>query len=165
MDEWYIGDSVRWGDGFMDAQNWGHGYNEDDDNQNSDYGYNNDYRRSAPQVLNTVKGNCVKSYREPYEKYMELARKEENDDEAVAYYKKAIDYGIDYLDALKRNSLTDNTFPSDKKDLLTAEDLEKCKQMYMRYKLKPTGIFLRSYPQKDDLEEIFKETGNKLELY
>ena len=96
---------------------------------------------------------------------MELARKEEDDNEAVAYYKKAIDYGIDYLDALKRNSLTDNSFPSDKKDLLTADDLEKCKQMYIRYKLKPTGIFLRSYPQKDVLEEIFKKTDNKIELY
>ena len=31
MDEWHIGDPVDWGDGFMDAQNWGHGGDDDDD--------------------------------------------------------------------------------------------------------------------------------------
>ena len=31
MDEWHIGDPVDWGDGFMDAQNWGHGGSDDED--------------------------------------------------------------------------------------------------------------------------------------
>ena len=31
MDEWHIGDPVDWGDGFMDAQNWGHQYDDDED--------------------------------------------------------------------------------------------------------------------------------------
>lgn len=26
MNEWHIGDPVDWGDGWMDAQNWGHGH-------------------------------------------------------------------------------------------------------------------------------------------
>ena len=95
MDEWHIGDPVDWGDGFMDAQNWGHGYNEEDD-QNRNCRYDNDYRRSTPLDSNTVRSNCIRQYREPYEKYMELARNAEDDDEAVAYYKKAIDYGIGY---------------------------------------------------------------------
>ena len=29
MDEWHIGDPVDWGDGFMDAQNWGRGGDEE----------------------------------------------------------------------------------------------------------------------------------------
>ena len=33
MDEWHIGDPVDWGDGWMDAQNWGHG---DDDEEEED---------------------------------------------------------------------------------------------------------------------------------
>ena len=161
MDEWHIGDTVDWGDGFMDAQNWGHGYNEEDD-QNRNCRYDNDYRRSAPLDFNIVRGNCVRQYREPYEKYMELARNAEDDDEAVAYYKKAIDYGIGYLDAMKRNCLTDNSFPSNKKDLLPAYDFAKCTQMHIRYRQKPRGFFQKSHPQEDDLVEIFKKTGNKI---
>ena len=34
MDEWHIGDPVDWGDGWMDAQNWGHGC---DDEEEKDY--------------------------------------------------------------------------------------------------------------------------------
>ena len=33
MDEWNIGDPVDWGDGFMDAQNWGHGNDDDEENE------------------------------------------------------------------------------------------------------------------------------------
>ena len=31
VDEWHIGDPVDWGDGFMDAMNWGHGSDDDDE--------------------------------------------------------------------------------------------------------------------------------------
>lgn len=31
MDEWHIGDPVDWGDGWMDAQNWGRGSDDEDD--------------------------------------------------------------------------------------------------------------------------------------
>ncbi len=31
MDEWHIGDPVDWADGWMDAQNWGHGHDDDED--------------------------------------------------------------------------------------------------------------------------------------
>ena len=29
MNEWHIGDPVDWGDGWMDAQNWGHGHDDE----------------------------------------------------------------------------------------------------------------------------------------
>ena len=31
MDEWHIGDSVDWGDRWVDAQNWGRRYDDEDD--------------------------------------------------------------------------------------------------------------------------------------
>lgn len=37
MDEWHIGDPVDWGDGWMDAQNWGHGQDDDDKKISSSY--------------------------------------------------------------------------------------------------------------------------------
>ena len=41
MDEWHIGDPVDWGDGWMDAQNWGHGYDDEDDDDIEDDDYTN----------------------------------------------------------------------------------------------------------------------------
>ena len=38
MDEWHIGDPVDWGDGFMDAQNWGRGGDGDKDSQDYETG-------------------------------------------------------------------------------------------------------------------------------
>lgn len=35
MDEWHIGDPVDWGDGFMQAENWGHDHDEEDDESQS----------------------------------------------------------------------------------------------------------------------------------
>ena len=34
MDEWHIGDPVDWGDGWMDAQNWGHGHDDEEEGHN-----------------------------------------------------------------------------------------------------------------------------------
>ena len=33
MDEWHIGDPVDWGDGWMDAQNWGRRDSDDEDEE------------------------------------------------------------------------------------------------------------------------------------
>ena len=44
MDEWHIGDPVDWGDGFMDAQNWGHDYDEEE-NQPDDTEINPHYSK------------------------------------------------------------------------------------------------------------------------
>ena len=34
MNEWHIGDPVDWGDGWMDAQNWGHGHDDGKERHN-----------------------------------------------------------------------------------------------------------------------------------
>lgn len=53
MDEWHIGDPVDWGDGWMDAQNWGRSYDDDeekDPNNNetiSQYSERDEYSQKA----------------------------------------------------------------------------------------------------------------------
>lgn len=49
MDEWYIGDSVGWGDGFMDAQNWGRSYGDEKDSNesSSQYSKRDEYSKKA----------------------------------------------------------------------------------------------------------------------
>ena len=50
MDEWHIGDPVDWGDGFMDAQNWGRSYDDDERDSNkssSQYSKRDEYSKRA----------------------------------------------------------------------------------------------------------------------
>ena len=49
MDEWKIGDPVDWGDGWMDAQNWGHGDDEmnPDNIDSTQYCQRDEYSRKA----------------------------------------------------------------------------------------------------------------------
>ena len=50
MDEWHIGDPVDWGDGFMDAQNWGRSYDDDErdsDKSSSQYSKRDEYSKRA----------------------------------------------------------------------------------------------------------------------
>ena len=50
MDEWHIGDPVDWGDGFMDAQNWGRSYDDDkrdSDKSSSQYSKRDEYSKRA----------------------------------------------------------------------------------------------------------------------
>ena len=76
MDEWHIGDPVDWGDGWMDAQNWGHGQDDDDDEK-----YDNSYQNSE------------------YQRYLRKAEecsRRGNHSEAIDYYEKARN-GLDKL--------------------------------------------------------------------
>lgn len=73
MDEWHIGDPVDWGDGWMDAQNWGHGQDDDDKKISSSY---ND-----------------SEYQHYLRKAEECSRRG-NHSEAIDYYEKARN-GID----------------------------------------------------------------------
>ena len=52
MNKWHIGDPVDWGDGWMDAQNWGHGTDEDERGYNnietgSEYSERDEYSQKA----------------------------------------------------------------------------------------------------------------------
>ena len=50
MDEWHIGDPVDWGDGFMDAQNWGRSYDDEERDSNkssSQYSKRDEYSKRA----------------------------------------------------------------------------------------------------------------------
>ena len=161
MDEWHIGDPVDWGDGFMDAQNWGHGYGGDE-SQNRDCGYDDNRRYSPPSFTKSELLLHARSFKNAYKLCMENARKSERDDEAVVHYKRAVDYGISYLEALKKDNLTDESFPTNKQDLLPANDLARCRQMYIKFKRKWGGLFQKSHPRKNDLEEIFEKTGNSI---
>ena len=157
MDEWHIGDPVDWGDGWMDAQNWGHGNGNGDDG-GDDYGYSGPSQRIERNV--DLYANLHKY---PYEKYIDLARKSVDDDEALDYYEKAVYHGSQYIFYLKDLRLVDESFPSDKKDLLSDDDIARCTQMYISYKKKRKGILFKvPLHQELVIKEIFKKTGNEL---
>ena len=44
MDEWHIGDPVDWGDGWMDAQNWGRRDSDDEDEEEDNTFDNTQFR-------------------------------------------------------------------------------------------------------------------------
>lgn len=69
MDEWHIGDPVDWGDGFMDAQNWGHGQEDDEDDKEYNSNQNSEYQR--------------------YLRKAEECSRRGNHSEAIDYYEKA----------------------------------------------------------------------------
>lgn len=57
MDEWHIGDPVDWGDGFMDAQNWGRSYDDDERDSNkssSQYSERDGYSKGHGTILWTI---------------------------------------------------------------------------------------------------------------
>ena len=60
MDEWHIGDPVDWGDGFMDAQNWGRRNVDDEENdshnsQNTMERKRDEYSRKAWNLCNDLR--------------------------------------------------------------------------------------------------------------
>lgn len=69
MDEWHIGDPVDWGDGFMDAQNWGHGQDDDEEDKGYNSNQNSEYQR--------------------YLRKAEECSRRGNHSEALDYYEKA----------------------------------------------------------------------------
>jgi len=69
MDEWHIGDPVDWGDGFMDAQNWGHGQDDDEEHTGCKSNQNSEYQR--------------------YLRKAEECSRRGNHSEALDYYEKA----------------------------------------------------------------------------
>lgn len=69
MDEWHIGDPVDWGDGFMDAQNWGHGQDDDEEDKGYNSNQNSEYQR--------------------YLRKAEECSRRGNHSEAIDYYEKA----------------------------------------------------------------------------
>lgn len=69
MDEWHIGDPVDWGDGFMDAQNWGHGQDDGEEDKGYNSNQNSEYQR--------------------YLRKAEECSRRGNHSEAIDYYEKA----------------------------------------------------------------------------
>ena len=56
MDEWHIGDPVDWGDGWMDAQNWGRRDSDDEDEEEDNTFDNtqfriNEYSKKSMELL------------------------------------------------------------------------------------------------------------------
>ena len=100
MDEWHIGDPVDWGDGWMDAQNWGHG---DDDEEEKDPYYKETTQDSERKIYLRKSRNMDLKDEDALEEINQALRLDKNN--AENWNKKAI-----ILESLKRYNQSEECY-------------------------------------------------------
>ena len=158
MDEWHIGDPVDWGDGWMDAQNWGRGGDDEDDRYVSEsHGGSDSYGGYRPQpsreefnrrMLNNKKG--------AYERKLKEARNETNDEYRIRDYGEALKYADEYFAESERLGITIDGMP-DRDDLLSKDDVDWISKKHYDEFFK---LHILSTDQTENLENLLKQSGN-----
>ena len=125
MDEWHIGDPVDWGDGWMDAQNWGRGGDDEDDNYDSgSYGGSSSYGGSRPHAdPEKLKRFRLNSKKEAYERYLKLARNQTDDEYRIRDYCEALECANEYFAESERLGITIEGMP-DRNHLFSKDDVD-----------------------------------------
>ena len=157
--EWKIGDPVDDATGgSMDAMNWGHGSNDEDNNNGRrNYSDNNDYAgymsNISPEEINRSR---LRSKMNIYESKLKKARKQTNDEYRIKYYLEAMEYADEYFKQSEKLGITVEEMP-DRKHLLSKNDVEWISQKHYDefYKL-----HILSTDQAENLERLLKESGN-----
>ena len=99
MDKWHIGDPVDWGDGWMDAQNWGHGDDEGEKDPYAEKTTQDSERRNYPRRAHNPDFN----YEKALEDINHALRLDKNN--ADNWNKKAI-----ILESLKRYNQSEECY-------------------------------------------------------
>ncbi|MDO5811430.1 MAG: hypothetical protein Q4Q37_10070 [Methanobrevibacter sp.] len=158
MDEWHIGDPVDWGDGWMDAQNWGRGGDDEDDNYDSgSYGGSSSYGGSRPHAdPEKLKRFRLNSKKEAYERYLKLARNQTDDEYRIRDYCEALECANEYFAESERLGITIEGMP-DRNHLLSEDDVDWISKKHYDefYKL-----HILSTDQTENLERLLKESSN-----
>lgn len=158
MDEWHIGDPVDWGDGWMDAQNWGRGGDDEDDNYGSgSYGGSSSYGGYRPHAdPEKLKRFSLNSKKEAYERNLKLARNQTDDEYRIRDYCEALECANEYFAESERLGITIEGMP-DRNHLLSEDDVDWISKKHYDefYKL-----HILSTDQTENLERLLKESGN-----
>ena len=157
--EWKIGDPVDDATGgSMDAMNWGHGSDdEDNDSDRRDYSGNNDYAGYMPNISpEEINRSRLRSKMSMYESKLKEARKQTTDEYRIKYYLEALEYADEYFRQSEKLGITVEEMP-DRKHLLSKNDVEWISQKHYDefYKL-----HILSTDQTENLERLLKESGN-----
>ena len=156
--EWEIGDPVDDSNGgTMDAMNWGHGGDDDDDCGSGNYGGSGGYGGYAPRIDPEVRNRRNLGYKKnAYERKLKEAREATNDDYRIKYYGEALEYAKEYFKLSERLGITIEGMP-DRDRLLSKSDVDWISQKHYDefYKL-----HILSTDQRENLENLLKESGN-----
>lgn len=158
MDEWHIGDPVDWGDGWMDAQNWGRGGDHDDDSYGSrGHGGHSGYGGYRPHVdPEQIKRNSLKYKKDAYERKLKDARNQTVDERRIRYYIEALDYANEYFAESEKLGITIEGMP-ERNHLFSKDDVDWIsKKHYNEF----GKIHILSTDQRENLERLLKESGN-----
>ena len=155
MDEWHIGDPVDWGDGWMDAQNWGHGGDdENDDDCSGSYRSYGDYGQSIdPDQANM---NRLKYKKDSYERKLKEAREAINDEYRIRYYGEALKLAEEYFEESEKWGITVDGMP-DRNHVLSNEDVDWISKKHYDECFK---FHILSTDQTEDLENLLRQSGN-----
>ncbi len=158
MDEWHIGDPVDWGDGWMDAQNWGRGGDDDDDNYSfSGHGGSSSYGGYRPQLSPEQINRRELGYKKDgYERKLKLARNQTDDEYRIRDYCEALEYAKEYFAESERLGITIEGMP-DRNHLLSKDDVEWISKKHYDEFFK---VHILSTDPTENLEKLLKESGN-----
>ena len=158
MDEWHIGDPVDWGDGWMDAQNWGRGGDHEDDNYNSgSHGGSSSYGGYRPQLSPEQINRRELGYKKDgYERKLKLARNQTDDEYRIRDYCEALEYAKEYFAESERLGITIEGMP-DRNHLLSKDDVDWISKKHYDEFFK---VHILSTDPTENLEKLLKESGN-----
>ena len=158
MDEWHIGDPVDWGDGWMDAQNWGRGGENEDDNYNSgSRGGSSSYGGYRPHVdPEQIKRSSLEYKKDAYERKLKDARNQTNDERRIRCYIEALEYANQYFEDSEKMGITIEGMP-ERNHLLSKGDVDWISEKHYDEFDK---IHILSTDPTENLERLLNESGN-----
>ena len=157
MDEWHIGDPVDWGDGWMDAQNWGRGGYDDDSYGSRGHEGHSGYGGYRPHVdPEQIKRNSLKYKKDAYERKLKDARNQTNDERRIRYYIEALEYANQYFEESEKMGITIDGMP-ERNHLFSKDDVDWISEKHYDEFFK---VHILSTDQRGNLERLLKESGN-----
>ena len=123
--EWKIGDPVDDSNGgTMDAMNWGHGSDdEEDDHSSESNGGHSSYGSYRPQPSREQRNRRRLSYKkDDYERKLKEARRQTNDEYRIKYYGEALKCAEEYFEESEKLGITVDGMPDRVQEFLAAID-------------------------------------------
>lgn len=157
--EWKIGDPVDDSNGgTMDAMNWGHGSDDEEDVHSSQSnGGHSSYGGYRPQPSPEQRNRRRLSYKkDDYERKLREARRQTNDEYRIKYYGEALKCAEEYFAESEKLGITVDGMP-DRNHLLSKEDIEWISKKHYDEFFK---FHILSTDQTENLEKLLKESGN-----
>ena len=161
--EWQIGDPVDDSNGgTMDAMNWGHGSDDEDD---SYYSVSDDgpssYGGYRPHVSSEqISRDRLRFKKDQYERKLKEARKQTNDELRIRDYGKALEYAQEYFEQSRKLGIKVDGMP-DRNHLLSKEDVDWISKKHYDEFFK---IHILSTDQTENLEKLLIESGNGVRI-